>query len=248
MGLNFKKINISKRKQAENMVYTVFDTLDPSGTNKKKYEKMFSSMSNTEFEKFCYELWEDDAKNFVLDIVEFEREINLEYVEKAADILGIPLEEYVIFPFIGNDGQPIVTKEKVPVSYIIYKRLEQMTQKKNSSSIHINERNAVTGQVTGDDKNGRSSDVENAAFITIGALKNAQEINGFRSDGLKRKKYAYHQITEKGYVELEDVEAQAGVSDRLMLTTIDALYLGMGIHTDLVDESLVLNKTLKEMI
>ena len=81
----------------------------------------------------------------------------------------------------------------------------------------------------------------------MGMMNSLREFNGFRADGLQRKNFAYSQITNTGSVSLADVEAQAGIGDRTMLNTIDALYLGMGIKTDLVDESLILNKTAKNL-
>ena len=247
-ALKLAKIDISKRKEVENIVYNVMDILDPSKTNSTKYKKMFANLTNAEFEKLMKDMFEDDTLNFTLDIVNFDRELDLGTVEKAAKYLGVPLEEYVMLPFLNNDvEQPVITKVPVIVMYTIFKRLQQTTQKKNSTSIHITERSAVTGQVTGNDKNGRSSDVENASLIALGAINSAKEFNGFRADGMERKHAAYSSASNKGYISLDEVEATAGVDDRTVLNTIDKLYLGMGIKTDLVDESLVLTKTIKSM-
>lgn len=247
-GLKLAKIDLSKRKEAENIVYNVMDLLDPSKTNSTKYKKMFASLTNAQFEKLMTDMFEDDTLNFTLDIVNFERELDLGTVEKAAKYLGVPLEEYVMLPFLNNDvEEPVITKVPVIVMYTIFKRLQQTTQKKNSTSIHITERSAVTGQVTGNDKNGRSSDVENASLIALGAINCAKEFNGFRADGMERKHVAYSSASNRGYISLDEVESSAGISDRTVLNTIDKLYLGMGIKTDLVDETLVLSKTLKSM-
>ena len=237
-----------KRKEAERLVYDIFDTLDPSGANTTKYKEMFATMSDSEFTKFMNDMWLDDTVNFVLDIVDHERTLSLDVVEKAAKKLGVPLEETVMLPFLNMDtNQPVVTRTKVLVMYIIYKRLQQTTQKKNSTSIHISDRSATTGQVVGDDKNGRSSDVENTGLIALGAINVAQEFNGFRADGLERKHAAYASIANNGYVSLNDVEAQAGLRDRTVLNTIDTMYLAMGIKTDLIDDSLLLSSTAKNM-
>lgn len=248
MALKLAKINIKKRKEAEKLVYDIFDILDPSGANTKKYKELFASMSDNEFIKTMNNMWEDDTFNFVLDIVDFERDIDLATVEKAANKLGVPLEEDVIMPFLNMDtNEPVVTRTKVLVMYIIWKRMQQMTQKKNSTSIHISDRSATTGQVVGDDKNGRNSDVENVGLIAIGAVNVAREFNGFRADGMQRKNAAYSSIATTGYVSLEEVEAQAGIADRTVLNTIDTFYLGMGIKTDLIDDSLMLNSTVKNV-
>ena len=246
--LKMAKINMSKRKQAEETVYKVMDALDPTGANTKRYRSMFSKMPNSEFESLMKDMWEDDTLNFVLDIVDFERPLKLEYIEKAAKIIDIPLEEYVMFPHLNNDiDNPVVSKVKLIVMPVIFKRLQQMTQKKNSMSTHINQRSAITGQVSVDDKNGRSSDVENAGLVAVGAINCAREFNGFRGDGLQRGNYAYSQIATNGSVSLEDVEKSAGIGDRTMLNTIDVLYKGMGIHTDLIDESLLLTATARDL-
>lgn len=248
MALKLAKINIKKRKEAEKAVYDIFDILDPSGENTMKYKELFATMSDAEFVRFMNSMWEDDTNNFVLDIVDHERTISLNMVEKAAKKLGVPLEETVVMPFLNMDtNEPVVTRTKVLVMYIIYKRLQQTTQKKNSTSIHISDRSATTGQVVGDDKNGRSSDVENSGLVALGAINVARELNGFRADGLQRKNVAYSSISTHGYVSLEDVEAQAGIGDRTVLNTIDAMYTAMGIKTDLIDDSLLLTSTARNI-
>ena len=248
MSLKLAKINLANRSKAEKLVYDVMDALDPSKTNSSKYRAMFNKMTNAEFENFMNDMFTDDDLNFTLDVISFDREVDLEKAQKAAKVLDIPLEEYVMLPFLNMDvDNPIVTKVPVFITYTIFKRLQQTTLKKNSTSIHISDRSATTGQVIGDDKNGRSSDVENAGLIAVGAENCAKEFNGFRADGLKRKNVAYSSATTKGYISLEDVESSAGIDDRTVLNTIDKLYIGMGLKTDLVDESLVLNKTIKEL-
>lgn len=246
--VKFAPINMGKRKQAEKLVYDVMDKLDPSGTNTKKYRNMLSKMSNSEFEELMKNMWEDDTLNFVLDIEDYERELILDNVEAASEVLGIPLEEYCVMPHLNMDNaMPEISKVPFITGFIIYKRLQQMTQKKNSTSIHTSIRSATTGQATGDDKNGRSSDVENAGLVAIGATNSAREFNGYRADGMERKNFAYSEIATKGYVRLEDVEKVAGVEDRTALTTVNVLYLGMGIQTDLIDSGLLLTKTVKDI-
>lgn len=241
------KIDIKKRKAAEKLVYSVMDALDPSGTNTNRYKKLFDSMSDAKFENFMKCMFDDDNIDFTLEIKEFERELTIEQVEKAADFLGIPLEEYIILPHISKTQEkPMVTKEPCITGYIIDKRMEQTNTKKNSTSTHIDERSPTTGQVVGHDKNGRSSDQENIALTVIGATNILREINGFRADGLQRKNYAYAQIAKTGSCSLEDIEAQAGIEDRLALETIDTYYMTAGLGTDLITPSNLLISTIKE--
>ena len=241
------KIDIKKRKAAEKLVYDVMNALDPTGTNTNRYKKLFSTMSDSKFENFMKCMFEDDNMNFTLEIKEFDREVNLVMVEKAAKILGIELEEYVILPHISmSQENPVVTKEKCITGYHIEKRMEQTATKKNSSSTHIDERSATTGQVVGHDKNGRSSDQENIALALIGGTNILKEINGFRADGLQRKNYAYAQIARTGECSLSDIEENAGIEDRLALETVDVYYKTMGIQTDLITPDLLLISSVKK--
>lgn len=241
------KINIAKRKVAEAKVYAVMDALDPSGTNTKRYKKLFSTMSDSKFENFMKCMFDDDNMNFTLEIKEFEREVTIEQIEKAAKVLGIPLEEYVVLPHITmSQDDPVVTKEKCITGYHIEKRMEQTNTKKNSTSIHIDERSATTNQVVGHDKNGRSSDQENIALTVIGATNILKEINGFRADGMQRKNYAYAQIARTGTCSLEDIEREAGIEDRMALETVDVYYKTMGIQTDLVTPDYLLISSVKK--
>lgn len=241
------KIDIKKRKAAEKLVYGVMNALDPSGKNTERYKKLFATMSDSKFENFMKCMFDDDNIDFTLEIREFEREVTIEMAEKAAKVLGIPLEEHVILPHISNTQEkPMITKEPCITGYHIEKRMEQMNNKKNSTSTHINERSATTGQVVGHDKNGRSSDQENIALKVIGADNILKEINGFRADGLQRKAYAYAQIAKTGSCSLEDIEAQAGIEDRLALETVDVYYRTAGLSTDLIVDGDLLITTVKK--
>ena len=241
------KINLKNRKKVESLVYQIMDAMDPSGTNTKRYKRLFQSMSDSKFEQFMKTMFDDENIDFTLEIVDFDRELTIKQCQKAADILKIPLEEYVILPHISKSQEkPIVTKEKCIVGWIIDKRMEQMNTKKNSTSTHIDERSATTGQVVGHDKNGRSSDQENIALVVIGAKDIMREVNGFRADGLQRKNFAYAQIAKTGSCSLEDIEQEGGIEDRLALETVDTYYMTMGLGTDLITPSNLLITTIKE--
>lgn len=240
------KINLKKRPAAEKLVYDVMNELDPSGTNTKRYKKLFSTMSDAKFENFMRCMFDDHNMNFTLEIKDFDREVTMDQIKKAAKVLNIPLEEHIILPHITmSQEKPMVTKEKCIVGFRIEKRMEQINNKKNSASTHISERSSTTGQVVGHDKNGRSSDVENVALKLIGAENILKEFNGFRADGLQRKNFAYNQIARSGSCSLKDIEEQAGIEDRLALETLDTYYKAMALQTDLITPDLLLINSVK---
>ena len=228
-------INISKRKEAEAILYKVMDALDPTGTNTAWYRELFSTMSDKKFKDLMMDMFNDFNLNFILQIKDFEREITLEQCESAAKVLNIPLEEYVIVPFANMDKEhPVVTKYPVIVGYHNECRTQQTNAKKNSTSIHNTQRSAITGQVVGDDKNGRSSDQENMALTVLGATNILKELNGFRADGVKRNNFAVAQIATTRQCDLDEVEEHGGIEDRTTLNAVDMMFLGMHLKTNLV--------------
>lgn len=236
------KINIAKRKAAEKLVYDTMNKLDPTGTEAKKYREMFSAMTNKQFEDFCNDIFSDKNSNFVLGVVDYERDLTIPRIKEAAKVLDIPLEEHIICPFLNmNKEYPTVTKNPILTGYIIVKRVQQSARKKNTTSINTASRSATTGQVVGDDKNGRSSDQDNIALITQGAEVVAKELLGPRADDMVAKNQLNASIVENGYASLEELDSN--LSDKTTLNTVSTLFLGMGIRTDLISPDLLLPST-----
>lgn len=107
----------AKRKKMEKLVIDTMMLLDPSGTNSEKYRQKFKAMNDKQFDTYFKNIFNKDTNDhLVLDIVEYERDLRIENVEKAADFLGVPLFEYVVMPFVNNDTEnPVVSQFKVPV-------------------------------------------------------------------------------------------------------------------------------------
>lgn len=236
-------ITKEKRKKMEETIYKTFDLLDPSGTNTAKYKAMFEPMSDNQFDNFFKTFFKNEDTYLILDIVDYEREVKLEDIEKAADYLKVPLFEKVAMPFINGDkDRPTLTKYEVPVGYLHCKRMQQILTKKNSTSTDISSRSAITGQVVNKDKNARQSDQENFALVTIGADNILKELLGGRADDMVMKTQMYSEIAKKGYVSLE--ELTDNVVNKTTLNSLDVYLHGMGLETDLITRGNELPKTL----
>lgn len=237
-------INKNTRNKMEKLIYDTFATLDPSKTTADKYRSLFKKMSDVEFDKFFKELFSKEDEYLVLDIVDYERDLTIENVEKAAKLLDIPLFERVVMPYASPDtDKPLISKYEVPVGYIHCKRVQQFLRKKNATSTDISMRSAVSGQVMGKDKNARDSDLENYALVTLGAENCLREFMGPRADDPVMKNEMYTQIAKNGYVSLEDLTND--VQNKTTLNTIDVFFTGMGIKTDLITDGLMVKKTIK---
>lgn len=236
-------IDSKKRKEMENLIYKVFDALDPSGVNTIRYKDLFKNMSDSQFDNFFKNLFKEDDEYLILDVSDYDKDLKIEHVEKAAKILDVPLFEKVVLPFVNNDTEnPVISKYEVPVGYIHIKRVQQILSKKNTTSTEISSRSALTGQVVGKDKNAKESDQENFALVTLDATNTLREFMGPRSDDMVMKNEMYSNISQKGYVSLDTLTND--VKNKTTLNTLDVYLISMGIKSDLVTEGMILKKTL----
>lgn len=237
---------VLNRAYIEKLVYDTFDALDPSGSNTDKYKSLFSSMNDSEFEKFMKRFLNDDNEQFVLDIVEFEHDLKMEYCEAAAKVLNIPLMEYVYMPHLTMDkSRVIVSKEKCLIGYMNVKRTQQFVQKKNGLSISGDKTSATTGQVVDKDKNARDSDIEASMLVALGADNILKELHGPRADDPVMKSQMHQSIATKGYAMLEEMDSLP--TNKVTLNTVNTYLLAMGLKTDLVSDTYILPKTSEEL-
>lgn len=223
-----------KRKKFMDYLESVMNILDPSGQNAKNYENQFSQMSDAQFDKYIRNFFKNEKANFYLEIVEYERDLTIENIEKCAKFMNVPLLERVAFPYLTNDNETtIVTPYPVPVGYIHEKRMQQTLMKKSAGSTKNEQRSPLTGQVTGHDKNARNSDLETYSLAAMGAMNALKEFMGPRADNMKAKDQMYNDIAKNGYVSLADLDLDDPYY-KTALNTFDTYYLMMGIKTNLV--------------
>ena len=107
-----------------------------------------------------------------------------------------------------------------------------MNFKKLGLSTDITDRNMVTGQVVGHDKNSRNSDAETTSLLTVGANKSLKEFMSMRADDMVMKKEMTQKIIRDGYVAMDDLTDK--LSNKTTLNSAAVFFIGMGLMTDLV--------------
>ena len=228
-----------KRKRIQDLIDKVLRALDVSGKNAEKYRKMFQVMSDQLFEQWIKGFLADDKSNIRVDIEEFgpdSRRLRYENIEKAADILGIKIFEYVYMPHLSTDSnRPVRTKEPVLVGYLNIKRPQQMVMKKTGLTLTDTNRDENTGAVKGESKAGTTTGVENELLAGVGADLILSEISGARGDNVTEYDNMLEQISRNGSVKLSDIKT--GVYDKPTLLQTDLYLKAMGIKTDLISES-----------
>jgi hypothetical protein len=232
-----------KRKEIETMVLTVINLLDSSGLNGKKYETLFKSMDDKKFEKWAKSF--NGSKFLTVEVLPLKNEPTLDDIKKAADYLKIPLDEYIYYRHDGHSENPIRSQHRVPVGYLFIKKMQQMLIKKNSYTVGISNRSMKTGQVMGDDKSARVSDVETYALTVLGANECLKELLGPRADNMEKKQQLYHNISIYGYSNNSDLTGDINSSQTI--NTANVYFLGAGILTDLVNFDMILRSSLEKL-
>lgn len=242
--LHKQDVNTMKSEMTS-LIYKFFTTIDKTGTNTERYKALFEPMSPQSFKTWFKGFFEDEEAFLILEVVDYIHTVTLKDVEKAAKVLNIPLYEYVYTPHLTMDLSKVVrTPEKVPVGYIHIKRPQQTVAKKNGISTSSDIRSLLTNQVTGGDKNGRESDLENSMLVALGMEHTLRELNGPRADDMVMKREMLSDIATKGYAEYSSLTNDVG--NKTTLNTVDTFFIGMGLKTDLVTKGYMVKKTLKE--
>lgn len=126
------------------------------------------------------------------------------------------------------------------------RRMQQILSKKNSYTIDINQRSQLTGQVVNDSKIARLSDNETSALLVMGAENILNELLGGRSDNKEKKQRMYEDIARYGYANISSndplVNDQVNSNSNVVLNTIDVMFLGAGLKTDLINDTYIIDE------
>ena len=219
-----------KRKECEELVYRIMDTLDPSGENSSFYKKKFAKMKDSDFITF----FKQDFP-LKLQIKLFDIEPNMDQIDKALKMLKVPMMEKLNLPFlyVNKDGVPVKSEEAL-VCYVPLKKMKQFVAKKNSNSTNINSRDMRNGLLIGVDKNGNTSDREFEALAVISADAAMKELATYRADAMDAKSEFYSMINTTGMVKLSDVKVDT--KDSLARNNLNVWLLGAGINSNLINE------------
>jgi hypothetical protein len=219
----------SKRQQAEELIYKVYDAVDPSHTNSDYYRKLFADMSDAEFKKFC-------SKRLPFRFHEevFKIEPKMYQIFDAFKILDKPLIEKVNIPHVykNADGVPVQTQDAI-ILYINKKRMKQMLTKKNNVAIDIEKRDMKTGLLTGKDKGGKETDREFMSLATMGMEYTMDEFARPKADSMAAMAQMSNTILNKGYVSDKDINVAK--NDSIGKNLLNVYLIGAHIHSNLVD-------------
>ena len=236
------------RKDIEHDIITLLDDMDPSGKNTKRMTDFLGQMDDKTFFKFIDEFFDNENKLVPVGYEAYNNPVTLRFAHNVAKKHNVPIYEYVYRPYASDDPEdwkdPPGTVNKIMVIDVPVKRLKQMAQSKNHVSTASSKRDPRTGQVSGEDKTARITDVETYAALAMGQYNAVQEAFGPMADDLAAHEEMLRQIQRNGEVELADLPNDP--LDKVTINSINALLTGACIRTNLVDATgLMLPITMK---
>lgn len=222
-------LSSKKRKEIEDLIYKVFDTVDTTKTNSDYYRELFSKMSNNEFYYFL-----ERRLPFRFHQEVFKIEPKMYQIVDAFKILNKPLLEKVNMCHIyrNKDGVPVQSKECL-VIYIHLKRMKQLLNKKTNIALNIEKRDMKTGLLVGEDKGGKETDREFESLAAFGLDYTIDEFSRPRGDALKSAAEMSAVIMNKGFVSEKDFNVEK--DDSLGKNILNVYLLGANIYSNLVD-------------
>lgn len=170
---------MTDRKSAEEFIIKLVKDIDPTGYNVTKYKDIFSSMSDSQFNR-----WMTMIRNGEATIVFFAPHdsgmvLKLDELLEIAKKYGIKFFEKLIYR---NDKN--TPDYKTPIEYMVidipYKRQSQNLIKKISVPEHNKSIDQLTYQPTGESKGAKVSYPELQLLLGLGLEKSVDELIRFR--------------------------------------------------------------------
>ena len=229
-----------ERKKAQALICAYFDQVDKTKANGDYYRELFAKMSDAQFKKFVSKQlpFKFQPKPFVI-------EPTMSDANDGLKVLNVPLLERVYMPYLytNKDGKPVATKPCM-VIWVHLKKMKQFITKKNSMSTDIDQRDMKNGLLVNFDKNGKTSDREFESLGIMGLDNTIEEFSRSRADSLRAKDATYNTIMTLGKVSKEDVPLDQ--DDSLSKNLLNVYMLGCGLNSNLVNQGLLLPRTIKD--
>ena len=236
---------MSVRSELEKDIYELLDDMDPSGKNTERMRNFLKTMDDQKFYRYMDEFFNNDQKLFPVAYEAYDNPVDMNFIHNVAKKHNVPIYERVYRPYLnGNVEDPPGTVNPIMVLDVPVKRLKQMAQSKNHASTAGDKRDPKTGQVTGEDRTARVTDVEGFSLLSMGQYNAAQEFYGPMADDSEAYYEMLRRIQRDGEVELHDLPNNP--ESKVALNTVNAFMLGSGLVANWINnDGYVLPITLK---
>ena len=208
---------MSKRKQAEAIIYKGVDEIDPSGTNSTMYKELFKNMSDKDFNKMMDAIVNDEYGIFIIAPNDHpDIKLDIDRNKEILDRRGVKLFNRLIVSEGDIEYSP--TQEFMIIDLPV-RRMIQTVAKKSIVREDIKSRNALTGQVAGKSNSGAITAPEISTLKSIGAKNFLKEIASARGGDVQTSGLLHSKLFLNGSASLKDVKlpgSRAKIIDSLV--------------------------------
>lgn len=193
-----------KRKTIQDKILKTMKTMDPSLSNYKRYEEMFNSMDDKQFDRYMQDIKTGKVK-ISLFVPNMKVFIKQEDLLKAADDLGLELFERLRFKDKAT-GKYFLTPNKYLITKLPVRRTRQFLMHKLSVAENDKKLDALTGQVTSNDKASSLSYPEAQLMYARGLNKSLIEFMKVRGGDIHAFATFKQQLEESGEATLGSLD------------------------------------------
>lgn len=207
------------RQAAHNTAIAYIAKLTPGSGNAERYEKILSSMSDAEFDRYIQGLKSKDKILYVTEPIYGKKTISVENNLKLAEQLG-----YSFFQKLWIGGTGNSPTYQTPNTYLVLdvpvRRASQILTKKRSIPKNMRVVDSLTGQPTGESKGAKISYPELQVAAAMGLEKNMIELMKYRGGDTRGGAALSGMLTKFGKVSLDTLKPYAsGVESTKLLNT-----------------------------
>ena len=218
----------SKKQRIIDYVVTCLNLIDPTGDNGRRFSDFVSPMSDKEFAQYIQNL--KDRKCHI-DIVapNMKKPLQLNDVFAAAHKINCKLFQRVWF-YDMTTGKEFLSTEELPVFRLTVRRQEQMLDEKLSVPDKASKIDALTGQVTGDDKAGGFSMPEIQIMYSKGFKNVLKEFIKIRGGDVHAFGEFERQLEETGEGAMDQIRVNSRARSGAVLSAwLEAIHLDNNI-------------------
>jgi len=208
----------AKRKQATDHILKHISLMEPSGYNTKRYENMFSQMTDAQFDQYMKDLRDKKVK-LSLYAPNMKIILKVENLLKAADSLKLQLFERLKMIDEVTKKRYLTTNKYLVVKLPV-RRARQFLMHKLSVPDSDKHLDALTGQVTQGDKASSFSFVEAQLIYARGLDKVLDEFVKVRGGDIHAFSNFKQQLEEGGSAKLSSVDPNTVPRSTVVMATI----------------------------
>lgn len=204
-----EKATAYKPEDIAKLIFKVYDILDNS-KDKKYYNLIKTKIDKLLAKKKLISAIMNDEIKFIIMAEPFHNVISIENMQEAADLLNIPLDEYVYLPKYNR-----YTKTKIPVGIQFYQAMEQ-TAEEYESLRSTGRYKLATGQPEKGKVNIGGQSLGNwdiYSLLTCDVPNVLKELMTVRSDDFKSKREMTINIIENGKANMPSETGDAATKD-----------------------------------